>query len=259
MPTDNKSTPTTSDAIGQPAKDTATAEHNESRITPPTWSEVMQSRIKAKPRGRNMSQDNKLVNPRVCVSKEFHASVSGKAPGDALPVTAKLSCFEILSPVAVNAVLLERRQQNKGQRGGWADAWYARWLVQIQFFTILDQKHIKRAQELMKSSGLPTRDIAREVIADDEERKAKFQFVTMDESMVEWPASVAGFYRRMFAPNVTMGRKYVESWQNGNQLSMLTKFWDSAVNFGGIKLAAKALSNMAKAWDEENGSDKKQD
>ncbi|KAJ2809619.1 hypothetical protein H4S07_003156 [Coemansia furcata] len=254
MPTDNKSTPTTtSDAI----KDTPTADRNVTRVDPPTWTELMQSRTKAAPRGNNMSQEKETTHTRICISQKFHASVSDTAPNKTLPVIGKLSCFELLTPKAANALLLERRQQSKDQRGGWADAWYARWLVRLQFTTVLGNDHIKRAEELMRSSKLQTREIARAVIADDDERKAKFQVVTVDESMVGWPDSVAGFYRRLFAPNLSMGKRYVESWQNGKQQLMLTKFWDGAVNFSGIKLAAKAFSNMAKAWEEENGNDKK--
>ncbi|KAJ2056026.1 hypothetical protein GGI17_006408 [Coemansia sp. S146] len=257
MPTDNKSTPTTSDAIGQPAKDTPTSDRNNARIDPPTWTEVMQSRTKATSRGNSKSHDRGLVHMRICISERFHASVSDTAPNKTLPVIGKLSCFEILPHNEAHTLLVERRQQSRDQRGGWADAWYARWLTRLQFTTILGHDHIKRADELMRSTKLDTREIARAVIADDNERRAKFQVVTVDESMVEWPGSVAGFYRRLFTPNLKMGKRYVESWQNGKQQMMLTKFWDGAVNFSGVKLAARAFANMAKAWDAEN--DKKQD
>ncbi|KAJ2322853.1 hypothetical protein GGI00_005801 [Coemansia sp. RSA 2681] len=261
MPTDNKSTPT-SDAISQPGKDTHVAEQSNARAEPPTWTELMQSRTtKATRRDDKTGQkDDKFTgNIRVCVSQEFHAALSDAGPSKALPILGKLTCFEVLSPKVARMQLLERRQQSGNQRGGWADVWYGRWLMRLQFTTILGLDHMKQTQELMQKSRLPTREAVRAVIGEDQERAAMFYVATVDEMMVKWPDNVAGFYRRMFTPNLKMGKRYVESWRSGAQQSMLGKFWDGAVSLSGLKLAATAFSNMAKAWDKENGGDKKED
>ncbi|KAJ2742386.1 hypothetical protein GGI20_004527 [Coemansia sp. BCRC 34301] len=249
-----------SDAVEQSGNDTPVAKQSSARTEPPTWTEVMQSRTKATTKDNKKSEKTKYNGAvRICVSQRFHVEVSEAGSKKALPIHGKLTCYELLHPRVAHAQLLERRQRSADQRGGWADVWYARWLLRMQLTTILGLEHMKKTQELMNIPGVQTLDAVRKVVAGDKERAAYFYVATLDQMMVKWPDNVAAFYRRMFTPNLNMGKRYVESWKNGTQQNMLSKFWDSAVNLSGVKLAAMAFSNMAKAWDKENGGDKKED
>ncbi|KAJ2896778.1 hypothetical protein IWW38_001923 [Coemansia aciculifera] len=220
----------------------------------------MQSRTHSTQRDKGKGEKGGLEHKnhfRICYSRKFQAAVSnasseeGEVASKAHPALKKIQCFELLGPRVAQWQLEERRRRSSDQRGGWADVWYARWLMRLQVTTVLGQDPAKQAWELLTKSGLQTQQVVQTVVGDDKERAAMFHVATMDELMVRWPGNVKGFYLRMLTPNLNMGKRYVESWKSGSQRIMLGKFWDDAVSLSGVKLAARAFANMANAWDNE--------
>ncbi|KAJ2003291.1 hypothetical protein GGI04_003023 [Coemansia thaxteri] len=256
------------DGVEQADDDTQSADARGTRLTPPTWAEVMQTRTKAtrnrgeKPGSGSNDGRNEEAEAirRLCIVDKFHISTSDFVSERALPVIGKVSCLELVSAKAAQRQLVERRKHSDlQQRGGWADEWYGRWLLRWQFTTILGKENIKKFEEHIPRS-MQTVEFVRTAIEDDDERRRLTRVLTLDEAMATWPRRVAAFYQRLFRPGAKMCRMYVESWQNGKQQVFLSRFWDSAVNLGGVKLAGRAFSSMAKSWGElgDDGDDKKQ-
>ncbi|KAJ1964252.1 hypothetical protein GGI12_001549 [Dipsacomyces acuminosporus] len=178
-------------------------------------------------------------------AKEFSNSRS-------YPVVGKLSCLHYMSESMARATLKARREAasvDSRVQVSWADVWYARWLFRWEVVTILGNENIKRYGE-QPDKRAPTDMLARAVIADDDERARLFQVTPMDEAVVKWRDGAGAFVLRMLKPGVDMGKKYMESWENGRQQKLLEKFWDSTVKMDGLKLAAKMASSIVKGWNE---------
>ncbi|KAJ1955249.1 hypothetical protein EC988_001987 [Linderina pennispora] len=201
----------------------------------PTWDEINETRIAVKKRKDDFDSPFTF-----CINDGTYIDARS-AP----PVTGKYSCIEFLSR-RMASVVRQRRQQEAQQRI-WADSWYARWMLRWQVYKVYGNKNIEKFRQLERNKRT-TQEMGVEVIGDERERGRLFVVAPLDVAVVEWRNEAWRFVLRMLEPGYKMSKKYMESWENGTQTKLLTKFWDGTVKMDGLKLAAKMASNIVKGW-----------
>ncbi|KAJ1927332.1 hypothetical protein FBU59_007229 [Linderina macrospora] len=141
------------------------------------------------------------------------------------------------------ASVVRHRRQQEAQQRIWADSWYARWMLRWQVYKIYGNENIEKFRNLERKRRT-TQEMGREITSDER----LFVVAPLDVAVVEWRDMAGRFVLRMLEPGYKMGKKYAESWENGTQSKLLTKFWDGTVKMDGLKLAAKMASNIVKGW-----------
>ncbi|KAK9747047.1 hypothetical protein K7432_018160 [Basidiobolus ranarum] len=54
--------------------------------------------------------------------------------------------------------------------------------------------------------------------------------------------------RKIFAPGIELGRRYIRSWQDGTQAQFLNRFSHSMIQGDGLVLAKRSLLRMVEIW-----------